>query len=244
MFRPGRRRRLIPSDFAPSGGLGCLSKSTTETTVMSRKYQTQVADVLTYIRREIRDEVDGDAIKKQRQALSAKPWSSAATDPCSGEIDHPDNRKHNHDRSDAEAEHKPDIVPGRSLSSLRRGYYRPPFGALGVAHDIPFSLLIGFATGQVFPRPNCGCARPPAQPPLRLSVEPIIDVLADEIFGQSVTLLDTAFELIATAVDLSEVVIGQLTPLLLDLAFRFFPVAFNPVPIHGALSKLIACRAR
>ncbi|MGN6750859.1 MAG: hypothetical protein ACTHJS_19970 [Xanthobacteraceae bacterium] len=40
---------------------------------MSRKYQTQVADVLTYIRREIRDEVDGDAIKKQRQALSAKP---------------------------------------------------------------------------------------------------------------------------------------------------------------------------
>jgi hypothetical protein len=34
-----------------------------------------------------------------------------------------------------------------------------------------------------------------AQQPLRLSVDPIIDVLAHHIFGQSVALLDLALEL-------------------------------------------------
>src|SRR4051794_32689927 len=47
-----------------------------------------------------------------------------------------------------------------------------------------------------------------------------------------VALLDPAFELIAAAIDHVEIIVGQLSPLLLDLAFDLLPVPFDSVPVH------------
>jgi len=38
--------------------------------------------------------------------------------------------------------------------------------------------------------------------------------------------------LLAAPIGLGEIIIGQLTPLLLDLAFGCLPVSFDAVPIH------------
>jgi hypothetical protein len=59
---------------------------------------------------------------------------------------------------------------------------------------------------------------------LRLTIQPSIDVLAYPIFGETVALLDYALKLFALAVDLSEIVIGELAPLLFDLALSLFPI--------------------
>src|SRR5581483_12415152 len=67
-----------------------------------------------------------------------------------------------------------------------------------------------------------------ASPSLR--GEPIVDIPADLILCQSVTFLNLAFELIATTVDDVEVVIGELTPLLLHFALGLFPISLNTVP--------------
>jgi hypothetical protein len=57
--------------------------------------------------------VDPAIIKKR-----AKPWSSAAIDRRSGEIEDPNNCKHDDDCGDIEAEHTPHVMPGHSLPSL------------------------------------------------------------------------------------------------------------------------------
>ena len=77
-----------------------------------------------------------------------------------------------------------------------------------------------------------------------LSVRPIIYIFTHLILGHAVALLDFAFELVAAAVDLSEFVIGQLTPFLLDLVFRGFPVPFNLIPINSLTSKPALLRAQ
>src|ERR1700730_1853374 len=64
---------------------------------------------------------------------------------------------------------------------------------------------------------------------------PVVDVLTDLIFGQPVALLNLAFELVAFPVDRGQVVVGELGPLFLDLAFDLFPVSFNTIPIHACL---------
>jgi len=81
----------------------------------------QVADVLTYIRNSWGN--SASAVDAETSKSSVKPWSSAAIDRVLGEIDHPNNRKHDHDRGDAEAKHKPDIMPDRSLPGLSRRYH-------------------------------------------------------------------------------------------------------------------------
>src|SRR4029078_4234201 len=48
-------------------------------------------------------------------------------------------------------------------------------------------------------------------------------------------LLNLAFEFLAAAIDGSQVIIGELTPLLLDLAFDLLPVSFNTIPVHDIL---------
>jgi hypothetical protein len=81
--------------------------------------------------------------------------------------------------------------------------------------------------------------RRPSATPICVSVaeriEPIVDVLLGLILGQAVALLQLAFELLALAVDDSEVVIGELAPLLLDLARHLFLVPFDLIPIHDGL---------
>lgn len=131
-------------------------------------------------------------------------------------------------------------MPSHSLPGLPRRYDLAVFGTFGRAHDVSFRFCRAEMRGAASDFTS-RCRIPPAQRPLGLGIEPIIDVLAHEVFGQSVALLDLALELIAAAVDLGEIIISQLTPLLLDLAFCFFPIAFNPVPIRVASPKLIDC---
>jgi hypothetical protein len=47
------------------------------------------------------------------------------------------------------------------------------------------------------------------------------------ILGIAIALLDFAFELVTSAVDRSKVVIGELAPLLSDLARELLPASFN-----------------
>ena len=48
----------------------------------------------------------------------------------------------------------------------------------------------------------------------------------------SAALLESALQLLAAPIGLGKIIIGQLTPLLLDLAFGCLPVSFDAVPIH------------
>jgi hypothetical protein len=75
-----------------------------------------------------------------------------------------------------------------------------------------------------------------------LSVQPIVHVFSHQILGQAVALLDFAFQLIATAIDLRQIVVGELTPLFFDFAFNFFPVSFDPIPIDFDASKSMRAR--
>src|SRR3954467_2324230 len=66
-----------------------------------------------------------------------------------------------------------------------------------------------------------------------LRAVPVVDILAHLIPGDAVALLDLAFELVALAADDIEIVIGQLAPLLFNLAFDLFPISFHAIPIHS-----------
>ena len=68
---------------------------------------------------------------------------------------------------------------------------------------------------------------------LRLTLQPIIDVLAHHILGQAIALLDDSFELLAPSIDHGQIVLGKLTPLLFDPALCLFPISFDPVPVHS-----------
>jgi hypothetical protein len=66
-----------------------------------------------------------------------------------------------------------------------------------------------------------------------LLVKPLVDLPACVIFGEAIPLLDQTFELISTASDSVQIVIGEIAPFLFDLSFRLFPASFNAVPIHS-----------
>src|SRR5262245_9732568 len=61
---------------------------------------------------------------------------------------------------------------------------------------------------------------------------PVVDVPADLILGQTVALLDLAFELIPATRNDVEIVVGELAPLLLHLAFDLFPISLHAIPVH------------
>src|SRR5262245_35902270 len=74
--------------------------------------------------------------------------------------------------------------------------------------------------------------------PVRQSIrvfEPSVDLALGVVLGNAVALLKPARKLGALALDHIEVVVGELAPLLLNLALELFPVAFDAVPIHGFL---------
>src|SRR5689334_3935567 len=66
-----------------------------------------------------------------------------------------------------------------------------------------------------------------------LAVVPVIHFLLRLVLRVAVALLQAAFELVLVAGDDVEIVVRQLTPLLLHLAFELLPVSFNTVPVHG-----------
>lgn len=61
---------------------------------------------------------------------------------------------------------------------------------------------------------------------------PVFDLSLGLIAGDAVAFLDLADQLIAFARNNVQMVVGQLAPLLLDLAFGLFPVSFNAVPVR------------
>jgi hypothetical protein len=65
-----------------------------------------------------------------------------------------------------------------------------------------------------------------------LTIVPIVNVFASLILGDPVALLNLALQLIAAAADDVEVIVRQLSPLLLHLSFDLLPVSFHAVPVH------------
>src|SRR6478736_1621796 len=79
----------------------------------------------------------------------------------------------------------------------------------------------------------------PSGTPPRLSISfvviaglPILDLTFGIVFGNPITFLDFADELIAFARDFVEVIVSKFAPLLLDFAFSLLPVSFDTIPIH------------
>src|SRR4029453_9226026 len=68
--------------------------------------------------------------------------------------------------------------------------------------------------------------------PTSHAAEPVVDVLLHLVLGIAVAGLDLALELLAVAVDLGDVVVGELAPLFLHLAGDLLPIAFDAIPIH------------
>src|SRR5690606_14897333 len=64
---------------------------------------------------------------------------------------------------------------------------------------------------------------------------PLVDLALGGVAGQPVTLLHLADQLVAVAFQGRHVVVGQLAPLLLDLALELVPVAADGVPVHVCL---------
>jgi hypothetical protein len=64
---------------------------------------------------------------------------------------------------------------------------------------------------------------------------PIIDVLANLIFREAIPFLNFAFQLILTTVDHIEIIVGELAPLLLNVAFDLLPISLDPIPVHFSL---------
>src|SRR5205085_9440611 len=58
------------------------------------------------------------------------------------------------------------------------------------------------------------------------------------VLADAVGVLDLADELVALAGDLVELVVGQLAPLLLHLAFGLLPVSCDAVPVHAFVPRL------
>src|SRR5258708_7751597 len=92
--------------------------------------------------------------------------------------------------------------------------------------------MTGSASGNKKPRLMPGLFDLSASQKLLQRPEPVIDIPVNLILGKTVALLQLAFELLASAFDHVEIVIGEFAPLLLGLALELFPVAFDPVPIH------------
>src|SRR5207237_11081 len=74
---------------------------------------------------------------------------------------------------------------------------------------------------------------------------PVGNLALGLVLADAVGLLDLADQLVALPGDLVELVVGQLAPLLLDLAFGLLPVACDAVPVHLlSLAVVVAFAAR
>jgi hypothetical protein len=73
----------------------------------------------------------------------------------------------------------------------------------------------------------------------RSGIVPVVNVLPDLIFGETVALLDFALKLIPPAVDGGQVVVGEVSPLFLDLALHLLPVSLDAIPVHFNLPEYV-----
>src|SRR5262245_3951280 len=63
-------------------------------------------------------------------------------------------------------------------------------------------------------------------------VQPAVDCALGLVPGVAVALLQAAGEFLAPALNNVQVIVGELAPLLLGLAFELLPVSFDAIPIH------------
>src|SRR5258708_40351675 len=95
--------------------------------------------------------------------------------------------------------------------------------------------MTGSASGNKKPRLMPGLFDLSASQKLLQRPEPVIDIPVNLILGKTVALLQLAFELLASAFDHVEIVVGEFAPLLLRRTLELLPVALDPVPIHRRL---------
>src|SRR6266581_7452373 len=69
--------------------------------------------------------------------------------------------------------------------------------------------------------------------------EPSVDLALGLVLGHAIALLESAAELAALAFDYVEVVVAELPPLLLNLALERLPTAFDTIPIHRWLLRML-----
>src|SRR5436190_15477450 len=74
--------------------------------------------------------------------------------------------------------------------------------------------------------------------------KPRVDFGPYLVLGVAVVLLQAAFQLVAASFDDIKIVIGEFAPLLLGLAFDFFPVSFNAIPVHDVLLYISRIKQR
>jgi hypothetical protein len=61
---------------------------------------------------------------------------------------------------------------------------------------------------------------------------PLAPLTLCDIALDAVPLLNSAYEPVASAGDLIDLIVGELSPLLPDLAFELLPVSFDSIPVH------------
>src|SRR5205807_3909457 len=71
--------------------------------------------------------------------------------------------------------------------------------------------------------------------------DPVVDVLASFIPSDAIAFLNLPFKLLPLAGNFVEIVVRQVAPLLLDLAFELFPVSFDAIPIHCKFLSFPRC---
>src|SRR5690606_5112221 len=83
-----------------------------------------------------------------------------------------------------------------------------------------------------------GAGAPSGPPEARLAtaaVEPLVEAALRLVAAVTVALLDAPDELVVVALGHRQVVVGELAPLLLDVALELLPVALQDVPVHVVL---------
>jgi hypothetical protein len=68
------------------------------------------------------------------------------------------------------------------------------------------------------------------------SPQPAVDFALSLVSRHAVALLQSACELGSLALDKIEIVVRDLTPLLLNPAPELIPIPFDPIPVHGSAS--------
>jgi hypothetical protein len=69
-----------------------------------------------------------------------------------------------------------------------------------------------------------------------LRLQPLVNLLPGFVFRQPIPLLQLTGKLISLPSDVIQVIIGKLSPFLLNRASQLFPLAFNLIPVHTYFS--------
>src|SRR5688572_405991 len=134
-----------------------------------------------------------------------------------------------------------ELYPSRRRHGVRAGRARPSLQAENAqfAKRLFTPPTRGARRAQPARRtdkPSPAIAKGPSTArPARLDrLQVVVDVALGLILLQAVVLLQTADEHVLLAGDVLEVVVGELGPLRTQLAFGFFPLPLDLIPVHGS----------